>query len=113
MTTNTSSWLSFNPTTRALSGTPGNSDVGVYWVEIKVDNGLFSNSTYFQLTVENVNDLPTIDTLNKEIAIELSISDRTVQFHLVNIFGKLGVGSRTEAVVHALKKGWLTLDDLP
>ena len=50
---------------------------------------------------------------NKEIAEALAISVRTVQSHLVNIFGKLGVGSRTEAVLHALKQGWLTLDDLP
>ncbi|MDY6893729.1 MAG: response regulator transcription factor [Chloroflexota bacterium] len=50
---------------------------------------------------------------NREIASSLGISERTVQSHLVNIFKKLGVGSRTEAVLHALKEGWLTLDDLP
>ena len=50
---------------------------------------------------------------NKEIARKLVISERTVQTHLVNIFRKLEVGSRTEAVLHALKEGWLTLDDLP
>jgi DNA-binding NarL/FixJ family response regulator len=36
---------------------------------------------------------------------------RTVQVHLGNVFGKLQVGSRTEAVLHALRAGWLTLDD--
>jgi DNA-binding NarL/FixJ family response regulator len=50
---------------------------------------------------------------NKEIAGKLVISERTVQTHLVNIFRKLEVGSRTEAVLHALKEGWLTMDDLP
>jgi NarL family two-component system response regulator LiaR len=49
---------------------------------------------------------------NKEIASALSISVRTVQAHLVNIFTKLGVKSRTEAVVHALREGWFTIDDL-
>ncbi len=49
---------------------------------------------------------------NKEIGEELHISDRTVQSHLISIFRKLGVGSRTEAVVHALKEGWITLDNL-
>jgi DNA-binding NarL/FixJ family response regulator len=48
---------------------------------------------------------------NREIARELVISVRTVQVHLSNVFGKMGVGSRTEAVLHALRKGWLTLGD--
>jgi NarL family two-component system response regulator LiaR len=50
---------------------------------------------------------------NKEIGKELNISDRTVQTHLIRIFRKLDVNSRTEAVLHALKRGWITLDDLP
>lgn len=50
---------------------------------------------------------------NKEIAQELTISVRTIQTHLVNIFAKLNVNSRTEAVLHALREGWFTLDDLP
>jgi NarL family two-component system response regulator LiaR len=48
---------------------------------------------------------------NQEIAHALSLSVRTVQTHLSNIFGKMGVGSRTEAVLEALKRGWLTLQD--
>ncbi len=48
---------------------------------------------------------------NREIAQNLVISIRTVQVHLSNIFGKLKVGSRTEAVLHALRKGWLKLED--
>jgi NarL family two-component system response regulator LiaR len=48
---------------------------------------------------------------NLEIAQELVISVRTVQVHLSNVFGKMGVGSRTEAVLHALRKGWITLED--
>jgi len=49
---------------------------------------------------------------NKDIAQELCLSVRTVQAHLGNIFGKLMVGSRTEAVVYGLKKGLLSIQDL-
>jgi DNA-binding NarL/FixJ family response regulator len=48
---------------------------------------------------------------NREIADRLTISVRTVQVHLSNIFSKLGVGSRTEAVLYALRQGWITLED--
>lgn len=50
---------------------------------------------------------------NMEIADALSLSVRTVQAHLRSIFNKLGVGSRSEAIVYALKKKWLNLEDLP
>jgi DNA-binding NarL/FixJ family response regulator len=46
---------------------------------------------------------------NKQIATMLSIGPRTVQTHWRNIFDKLGVYSRTEAIVYCLKKGWLNL----
>ena len=48
---------------------------------------------------------------NQEIAQELVISVRTVQVHLSNVFSKIRVGSRTEAVLHALRRGWITLED--
>jgi len=50
---------------------------------------------------------------NKDIAEHLSLSPRTVQAHLGNIFNKLGVGSRTEAILCGLRRGWFTLEDLP
>ncbi len=49
---------------------------------------------------------------NQEIAETLFLSRRTIQSHLVNIFRKMDVGSRTEAVLEALRRGWLTLDDV-
>jgi DNA-binding NarL/FixJ family response regulator len=50
---------------------------------------------------------------NKEIAKELVLSVPTVKAHLVNIFNKLGVGSRTEAVLYGLRMGWLVLEEEP
>ena len=42
---------------------------------------------------------------NKEIARQLAISEETVKAHLKNIFVKLGVSDRTEAVITAAKRG--------
>ena len=56
--------------------------------------------------------LATQGSSNQEIADSLYLSLRTVQSHLNHIFNKLQVSSRTEAVVHALKEGWVTLDDV-
>lgn len=44
---------------------------------------------------------------NKEIAQSLGITSRTVEFHLGNIFLKLGVANRTAAVMAAVKTGVL------
>lgn len=47
---------------------------------------------------------------NQAIAEALYVSDRTVQAHLTNIFAKMGVSSRLEAVLTAIRRGWLTLE---
>jgi len=49
---------------------------------------------------------------NKEIAGKLCLSLRTVKAHMSNIFTKMNVASRSEALVEALKKGLLTLEDI-
>jgi two-component system NarL family response regulator len=48
---------------------------------------------------------------NKQIAAALGLSELTVAVHVKNILGKLGVGSRTEAVTLALRKGILHIED--
>ena len=57
--------------------------------------------------------LATRGLSNQDVANELCLSLRTVQAHLGHIFNKLGVSSRTEAVVRALKEGWVALEDIP
>jgi DNA-binding NarL/FixJ family response regulator len=43
---------------------------------------------------------------NKRIAQGLYLSVRTIEGHLANIYGKLGVNSRTEAALIAIRRGW-------
>lgn len=54
-------WLNFNASTGLLSGTPGNSDVGVHAVTLRITDaaGLFATQS-FNITVANINDAPTI-----------------------------------------------------
>jgi len=44
---------------------------------------------------------------NKNIAKKLTITKRTVQNHVSNIYGKLGVKSRAEAMLYAIQHGWV------
>jgi NarL family two-component system response regulator YdfI len=46
---------------------------------------------------------------NKEIAAHLAISEHTVKFHVASILGKLGAGSRTEAVSLGIRRGLVLL----
>jgi DNA-binding NarL/FixJ family response regulator len=50
---------------------------------------------------------------NRDIAEQLFVSTRTVQTHLSNIFKKLAVASRTEAILYGLKRGWFYMEELP
>jgi len=47
---------------------------------------------------------------NYDIAQRLYVSVRTVEAHLTHIYNRLGVSSRTEAVVRAMQQGWVKLE---
>lgn len=49
---------------------------------------------------------------NKEIASDLGLSPRTVQSHIRHILNKLAVASRVEAVVLAIRSGWIRPEEL-
>jgi len=48
---------------------------------------------------------------NRDIAGYLGLTEGTVKGYFVTIFGKMGVSSRTEAVLEALKRRWVSLED--
>ena len=74
-------------------GTPATRDFGLTPHELKIVRKIANASS------------------NKEMGQELSISERTVKHHLTNIFNKLGISSRVELAVFALKHGLISSDD--
>ncbi|HWQ13319.1 MAG TPA: response regulator transcription factor, partial [Roseiflexaceae bacterium] len=55
--------------------------------------------------------LVAMGATNQQIAQRLDISVNTVKVHLRNIFGKIGVASRTEATVYAIRQGLVVVDE--
>jgi DNA-binding CsgD family transcriptional regulator len=49
---------------------------------------------------------------NKEIAACLAISEETVKTHVAHVLGKLQADNRTQALVQALKRGVIALEEL-
>jgi DNA-binding NarL/FixJ family response regulator len=50
---------------------------------------------------------------NKGVGDALSISEQTVKNHVTSILRKLAVNDRTQAVLYALKKSWISISDEP
>jgi NarL family two-component system response regulator LiaR len=75
--------------------------------------GLEKLSEHLSKRETDILKLAAAGMTNKDIADKLHLSSRTVEGHLRTIFNKLGVGSRTEAVLYGLRKGWFKLEELP
>jgi DNA-binding NarL/FixJ family response regulator len=50
---------------------------------------------------------------NREVATELFVTENTVNFHMKNILAKLHLKNRTQAAAYALRRGLVSLDDVP
>jgi len=74
--------------------------------ETALPTGLFESLTGRE---REVLELLAEGESNKAIARHLDISEHTVKFHVASIFGKLGAGTRTEAVTIALRRGLILL----
>jgi two-component system, NarL family, response regulator NreC len=70
-------------------------------------NDLATNTSSTPLSGREVNVLRLLaeGKRNREIANDLCISERTVGNHITNIYNKLGIYDRAQAVVYAIKKG--------
>lgn len=70
-----------------------------------------TSSEFEQLTPRELEVLQALANglTNRAIAVELAVSEHTVKFHVNSILRKLGVQSRTEAVVHATRLGLILL----
>ena len=80
----------------------------------ELPNGGSGTDTVFSpLTPREVEILDSVaqGNSNKEIAILLRISDQTVKNHITSILRKLAVNDRTQAVIYALRHGWIRLDN--
>ena len=72
-----------------------------------------SDTVFSPLTPREVEILDCVarGNSNKEIARLLSVSDQTVKNHITSILRKLAVNDRTQAVIYALRHGWIKLGD--
>ncbi len=72
-------WLTYDPATGVLSGTPGNADVGSYTLTLVADDGEATAEESFSITVANANDAPTREV---EMADQVADEGSPVNFSL-------------------------------
>jgi two-component system, NarL family, response regulator len=74
---------------------------GETYLDARVTAQLRSRARRARLTAREREVLRLLGSSNKEIAVALKISERTVKFHVTSIFTKLGASSRAQAVAMA------------
>jgi predicted RNA-binding Zn-ribbon protein involved in translation (DUF1610 family) len=97
-------WLSINATSGILSGTPLESDIDSYWVNVSVDDGMGGiSSLNYSLTVFNTNDPPVILTGNVQDVEEDS------PYYVDYEFEDIDLDSVTWSLI-SNASSWLSLD---
>jgi DNA-binding NarL/FixJ family response regulator len=88
---------------------------GKRWIPAALAARAHSRTAMDQLTdrESDVLRLVVAGKSNKEIGAELDLQESTVKSYLTSVFGKLGVTSRTQAIVVALQRGLVSLDAGP
>ncbi len=92
---------------------------GETFIQPDLENRLKDSMVLRNTATDKLNELTRreIDVLkllaeglfNKEIAVKLNISERTVKNHVSNIFKKIQVNDRTQAAVFAIKNNLITV----
>jgi len=72
---------------------------------------MFNDSSQISEREREILRLVATGATNQQIAYQLNISINTVKVHLRNIFGKIGVTSRTEATVFAVRSGLVQISE--
>lgn len=88
---------------------------GGTWLSPSVAQRLAQAIVHTDLTVREREILGCIvrGRSNREIGIDLGVSEGTIRIHVSHILGKLGVSDRTQAAVAAIERGIIHLDRLP
>jgi DNA-binding NarL/FixJ family response regulator len=77
------------------------SEIDSYISETTKDNTVLTNRETEVLT------LVSKGFTNKEVASALDLSSKTIEFHLKNVYTKLEVSGRSEAISYAISKGYI------
>ena len=84
------------------------------WVEDTTDVGSYRKDDIDKINQLTHRELDVLKNLslgmyNKEIAIRLDISERTVKNHISSIFKKIGVSDRTQAAVFSIRNNLVNI----
>jgi len=99
-------WLQFNATNRTFSGTPDDPQLGTLTIMVTASDGTDSASQTFDLTVTNVNDVPTVANPVGDQSVD---EDSSFSVDLANLFADADAGDSLTVSVGG--PAWLTYEN--